>query len=99
MVKNRRTFLKAFGGGALAMPLSGLIHQATALAAETPKLSLDNASAKALGYTHNSTIANKQCVGCQLYTGEANAKWGSCPIFAGYLVSATGYCNSWNARA
>jgi hypothetical protein len=57
------------------------------------------ATAKALGYTHKSTVANKFCAGCQLYTGKANAEWGSCAIFSGNLVSAKGYCNSWNARA
>lgn len=99
MYNNRRSLLKALGFGAIAIPFSSLIHQAAAVAAETPKLSLDNATAKALGYTHESTAANKTCAGCQLYTGKANAEWGSCAIFSGNLVNAKGYCNSWNARA
>ncbi len=99
MINNRRSLLKALGIGAIAIPLSSLIHQTAAVAAETSKLSLDDATAKALGYTHKSTVANKLCDGCQLYTGKANSEWGPCAIFSGKLVNAKGYCSSWNAKA
>ena len=69
------------------------------LAADLPKLSLDNPTAKALQYVHESPDAAKLCSGCQLYTGSADAEWGPCAIFPGTVVAAGGWCVSWSAKA
>jgi hypothetical protein len=99
MTKSRRSFLCAMGAGAVALPLSTLTRDAALLAAEPPKLSLDNPTAKALQYVHESPDAAKLCSGCQLYTGSADAEWGPCAIFPGTVVAAGGWCVSWSAKA
>ena len=98
MDNTRRRFVIAFSGGVLAIPLGALMPLQHAGAAETPKLSPDDPSAKALAYTHQSSVADKICEGCQLYTGETAAQWGACAIFPQKLVSANGVCNSWFKR-
>lgn len=99
MTRSRRSFLCAMGAGAIALPLSTLIRDAALLAAELPKLSLDNPTAKALQYVHESPDAAKLCSGCQLYAGSADADWGPCAIFPGSVVAAGGWCVSWSAKA
>jgi hypothetical protein len=99
MNKRRRRFVNAFVTGVVVIPLSGLISLRQAQAADMPKLSPDDPTAKSLMYTHQSTDANKLCSGCQFYTGAADAEWGACVIFPEKLVSAGGVCNSWFKRA
>ena len=83
----------------MVIPLSGLISLRQAQAADMPKLSPDDPTAKSLMYTHQSADANKLCSGCQFYTGVTDAEWGACVIFQKKLVSAGGVCNSWFKRA
>ncbi len=99
MTKSRRLFLCSLGTGVVAISLSTLTRQGIALAAETPKLGLEDPTAKALQYVHESPDAAQLCVGCQLYTGTADAEWGPCAIFPGKLVNAKGWCKSWIAKA
>ena len=99
MNKNRRTFLCVLGTGAISIPLSALTGQGIAFAAETPKVELEDPTAKALAYVHESPDATKLCVGCQLYTGAADSEWGPCAIFPGKLVNAKGWCKSWIVKA
>jgi hypothetical protein len=54
--KNRRSFLYALGTGVIAIPLSALTHQAGALAADAPKLDLEDPTAKALEYASTGTV-------------------------------------------
>lgn len=97
MTRSRRSFLYALGTGVIALPLSTLTRDAAVLAAE--QLSLDDPTAKALQYVHDSPDPAKLCSGCQLYTGGADGKWGPCAIFPGKVVSADGWCVSWTAKA
>jgi len=97
--RTRRSFLYALGTGVIAIPLSTLTRQRSALAADAPKLDLEDSTAKALEYVHESPDATKLCAGCQLYTGAAGAGWGPCVIFPGKLVSAKGWCKSWLVKA
>ncbi|MCP4331724.1 MAG: high-potential iron sulfur protein 2 [Gammaproteobacteria bacterium] len=99
MMKTRRTLLHAFGAVAITLPTSGLILSRIAFAADMPKLSIDDPTAKSLDYTHESADASKRCAGCQFYTGASDSAWGACVIFPEKLVSAEGLCNSWFMRA
>lgn len=99
MINTRRSFLRALGTGAICLPLSTLTQSGKGSADETPKLDPEDATAKALGYVHESPDAEKQCKNCQLYTGEADAEWGPCAIFPGKLVNAKGWCKSWIVKA
>ncbi|MDH3761226.1 MAG: high-potential iron-sulfur protein [Gammaproteobacteria bacterium] len=99
MNKTRRTFLYALGTGVIAIPLSTLTREGIASAADAPKLDLEDPTAKALEYVHESPDATKLCVGCQLYTGAAGDEWGPCAIFPGKLVNARGWCKSWVVKA
>jgi len=99
VTKTRRSFLCTFGTGAIAISLSSLTRQGIVLAGETPKLDLEDPTAKALEYVHDSPDPAKLCDGCQLYTGASGSEWGPCAIFPGKLVSAGGWCKSWFAKA
>ena len=99
MNKARRNFVNVFATGAMAIPLGALVSPRLVQAAEKPKLNPDDAAAKSLMYTHQSTAADKLCSGCQFYTGAADAGWGPCMLFPKNLVNAGGVCNSWFKRA
>lgn len=63
------------------------------------QLDPENAQAKALQYTHQSTKTEAICGNCQLYTGNPAAEWGACAIFPGQLVASAGWCTAWVAKA
>jgi hypothetical protein len=63
-----------------------------------PKLDPENAQAKALQYSHQSAIAEKNCGNCRLYTGDASQDWGPCAIFPGQDVATAGWCKAWVAK-
>jgi hypothetical protein len=44
--------------------------------ASSPQLDPENAQAKALEYSHQSSIAERNCGNCRLYTGDASQDWG-----------------------
>jgi hypothetical protein len=98
----RRSFLlhvAATGSAIVALP---------ALAAPA-SLDPKDPQAVALGYVADTTHADakkypkhtaaQKCSGCQLYGGAAGAATGPCPIYAGKLVSANGWCSSWIKKA
>jgi len=91
---SRRRFLTVAGAGAAALPLAGLIRVQTVSAAEMPKLSLDDPTAKALGYVHETANADQKCNNCNFWQG-GDAEWGGCTLFPGKGVSANGWCKSW----
>ncbi len=99
MNKTRRSFVSTLGAGFFVVPLSSLILSRAVLAADTPKLSPDDPTAKSLEYTHKSPDSVKRCGKCQFYTGAADSEWGPCVIFPGKLVNAGGVCNSWYQKA
>ena len=90
--KKRRALLK----GLASIPVLTLTgYQPLAQAA---MLSVDDPTAKALGYTEKSTTAGQTCANCNLYQGGDKAA-GACPIVPGKDVAAAGWCKSWVAKA
>jgi hypothetical protein len=91
----RRNFLKAVTlfGISPSIIISGM----KALAS-SPQLDPENAQAKALEYSHQSSIADKNCANCRLYTGVVSQGWGPCAIFPGQNVATAGWCKAWVAR-
>lgn len=67
--------------------------------ARAGQLDPENAQAKALQYTHESAMADKNCANCQLYTGDPAADWGPCAIFPGQDVATKGWCSAWVLKA
>ena len=91
--QTRRSFLK----GMAAIPLVTFAGYQTAAQAGAHgiMLSVDDPTAKALGYEETSAVAGKNCANCNLYTGTEGETSGPCAIFPGKAVTAAGYCNSW----
>lgn len=99
--RSRRQFLQlaVFGAGAAAM---STILIGKARAADLPHLTLDDATAKALGYVEDSTTVdaakfpnhkpNQKCMGCQQYQGTAGSEYGPCTLFTGKAVHFKGWC-------
>jgi hypothetical protein len=64
-----------------------------------------DSTALALGYVADTNradrkkfpnhVATQRCGVCALYQGKPGDASGPCPIFAGKLVMATGWCSSW----
>jgi hypothetical protein len=91
----RRKILKA----AVLVGVSPLIIIGSMKAlASSPQLDPKNAQAKALEYSHQSSIADKNCGNCRLYTGDATLDWGPCAIFPGQNVASAGWCKAWVAN-
>jgi hypothetical protein len=98
---SRRRFLVQATVAATALPLMAKMAGQPAEAA-LAKLPLDNAQAKALGYTedgeHSKNAAHKPgsvCSNCQFFT----ATTGACALFAGFSVSPKGWCSAWAKKA
>ncbi|MGQ8366880.1 high-potential iron-sulfur protein [Glaciecola sp. 1036] len=91
---DRRNFLKLSGSTLIGVTLGGIALRANA----QEKLSLDNAQAVALKYTHKSEVEGKTCGNCKYIQGEAGAEWRPCGIFPGKLVNANGWCQAWMAQ-
>ncbi len=76
------------------------------------KLSLDNPTARSLGYKHDAAnvdfdeypqrarpeASNHYCSNCALYTKPQSGDWGPCTLFPGKLVSADGWCSAYAPR-
>ncbi len=99
--KTRRTLL---GAGLAAIPVVSAVG--VSLLAGAPKNALaadmvnpDSAQAKALSYASVSTKNGQTCSGCTLFQGDAGAKSGSCPLFAGEMVAAGAWCSAWVPKA
>ena len=91
---NRRQFLGS-SAAVVAFTPSLLLSTRSAVAADAPRLDLNDPQAKALSYVHESPKADNICANCQLYTGSADAEWGPCAIFPGKQVAAGGWCSAW----
>jgi len=92
---NRRNFMKMSGAAAgLA-----LIPVCNLAAADTPLVTSDDPTAKALNYVAVSTVAGSNCANCSQSRGDAGAKTLACNIFPGKQVNATGWCKVWSKKA
>jgi High potential iron-sulfur protein len=103
---SRRRFLTIALVSAAAAPLalSSLKADAAAPAAAKtlPKLSLTDATAKALGYSENAAAVKhaafkpgSNCANCNLYKGVKGQAYGPCSIFPKNTVAAKGWCSAW----
>jgi hypothetical protein len=66
--------------------------------ANSSQLDPENAQAKALEYSHQSSIADRNCGNCSLYIGDVSQDWGPCGIFPGQDVATAGWCKIWAPR-
>jgi hypothetical protein len=102
-IESRRRFLKLAAGTAAATVVAGALPR-FARAEDLPHLSVDDPTAKALGYVEDaSTTKNPKhkpgdaCANCQFYSG-ASTGYGPCQLFPGKAVSAKGWCISHTAK-
>jgi hypothetical protein len=94
----RRNLLGATATAIVSIPLLNLVSYPVD-AADLPRVDPNEAQAKALSYHEKSPMADSICANCQLYSGDADAQWGACAIFAGKVVSSSGWCSAWVKRA
>ena len=88
---NRRKFLRLTGSGII-----GLTFGSTALrAVAQEKIALDDPTAKALQYVHESQVEGKLCANCMHIKGTEGEDWRPCALFPGKLVSNKGWCAGW----
>ncbi|MFT4655005.1 MAG: hypothetical protein ACI82S_002665 [Patiriisocius sp.] len=88
---NRRNFLKLTGSGLIGLTLGGVTLRASA----QEKLSLDDPTAQALQYVHESQVEGAYCDNCMYIQGEDGTEWRPCAIFPGKVVAAKGWCSAW----
>lgn len=87
---SRRTLLK----GIAIMPVAMAAMHSNVVIAED--VSLDDPTAKAVGYIVKSATKGQDCSNCNFYKGGKAAK-GPCLIFGGKDVAAAGWCKTWAA--
>ncbi|WP_026375399.1 high-potential iron-sulfur protein [Aestuariibacter salexigens] len=90
---NRRDFLKLSGTSLIGMTLGGVTLRASA----QEQVKLDDPTAKALQYTHESAIEGQACSNCMHIQGDA-ADWRPCALFPGKLVNNNGWCAAWSKK-
>ncbi|HKJ18805.1 MAG TPA: high-potential iron-sulfur protein [Xanthomonadales bacterium] len=76
---------------------------------ELPRLSEDQAQAKALGYKtstgdvdnelYPNHAADQACASCALFTGQPGQEWGPCGIFPGSQVNSGGWCSAYSRKS
>ncbi|WP_306169098.1 high-potential iron-sulfur protein [Halomonas sp. MMSF_3323] len=99
---SRRDFLRHSLLGIAALPLGAGVLSRTALAQSLPRLDIDNAQAKALGYVENASDASgnaayeegETCANCMFF----NAETEGCQLFPQNSVEPGGWCQSWTAK-
>jgi hypothetical protein len=101
---SRRTFLGTLTLGATAGVMA--IHGAAA--AELPKLDVKDPAAVALGYVENASqvdtkkypnfVKGSNCENCLQLQGKAGNNYRPCSLFAGKVVSVSGWCSGWTAE-
>lgn len=101
----RRSLLKFAATGIVAIPVSGLLLNRTAMAEDLPHLSEDDPTAKALHYVNDATtstnpkyVKGHMCKNCNLVKGD-QGEWRGCSIFPGKAVHQNGWCMAWVGRA
>ncbi|EGD02511.1 high potential iron-sulfur protein [Burkholderia sp. TJI49] len=102
-VQTRRTFIVRTIG------LCATLAAARTALAAPPVVDEADASAKTLGYRAKASTVDaaqfpkyqpgQRCANCRFYSGGASDATGTCPMFAGKLVAAEGWCNVYAKRA
>ncbi len=105
-MQSRRQFIRT-----ASLTGAALFVGAQARAADLPLVDEKDPTAVALGYVAESAKANQakfpnhtpaqQCNNCQLYQGKPGVATGagSCPLYAGKSVHASGWCSAYAKRA
>lgn len=99
---SRRSLLKKLAIGIALVPIVDL-NIGQVFAADTPLVTADDPTAKALKYVDNASKATgakpgSTCANCMLYQGAAGSTQGPCQIFVGKQVKAAGWCSSWTVQ-
>ena len=104
---NRRNMLKKSILGLTAISATSLLTPSV-YADGLPELTEDDPMAMGLGYKKDATTvddakqpkhaADQSCSSCALFTGTSDTA-GTCTIFAGKQVSATGWCSAYAKKA
>ena len=101
---SRRRFIR---NAAVAFPVGIVVLEGTVHAQDVPHVTLDDPTAKALGYVEDVKNIDKAnpvnaryeegqtCANCIQLQGEAGAAWRPCNLFPGKLVAAGGWCSVW----
>jgi len=99
----RRNILKKSIFGLSAVAAASILAP-NVYADDLPALTEDDPMAMGLGYKKDTTTvdaakhakhaADQSCSNCALYTGTSDTA-GTCTIFAGKQVSATGWCSAY----
>ena len=99
---SRRRFLMNL---AIAAPAGSLVVSQGALAADMPKLSLQDPLAVGLQYVEDATTsagptyaAGQNCANCLQIQGNDGDAFRPCAIVPGKVVSAAGWCSAWVAK-
>ena len=97
----RRRFIRLAVTGLAATPFAGGWVSQPSQAAGVPVRESDP-RATAVGYRADATKstarkdAAETCANCNLYSGKEGAAEGTCALFQDDLVSANGWCTSWD---
>ncbi len=80
----------------------------SASSGDMPQVSLDDPTAKALGYKHDadeidagaypSYEPGQICANCTLFQGDNGNGWGGCSLFPGKVVNANGWCSGYTPK-
>jgi hypothetical protein len=99
----RRTVLKAALMGSAALPLMAKLTEAEAAA--QPLVDVNDAVAKSLGYTVDSSKVDakanpthkptQKCANCIQFQGKPADKQAACNLFPGKDVMGAGWCKVW----
>jgi hypothetical protein len=92
---NRRDFLKLSGTSLIGLTIGGVALRANA----QEKLAVDDPTAVALKYVHESKVEGAYCDNCMYIQGEDGKDWRPCAIFPGKVVAAKGWCSAWMKKA
>ena len=96
--EGRRRLLKNLALGSALIPIAGVSLRA--LAADTPLVTPQDPTAKALKYVDDASQSKdakpgSHCANCTLYQGSAGSQQGGCLLFPGKAVKAAAWCASW----
>jgi hypothetical protein len=96
----RRLFVKT-AGAVTALGATSL-SSLQAMADDLPRVSEDDAMAKALNYRHDAQAvdaakraSDHYCYNCALFAGSEDDAWAGCSIFRGKSVAGRGWCSAW----
>jgi len=103
---SRRAVVKTLALGAAAV--AGLATQRSRAAEPPQKVDIHEPAAVALGYVENATqvdgkkypqfVPGSSCENCLQLQGKPGNNYRPCGLFAGRLVSVSGWCSGWAAE-